>query len=818
MALNFATLTGGVFGIFGGSTFAESTSMWSDMIDFWVPKLAAILGFGFLIFIHELGHFLAAKACGVQCDRFYLGFGKAIIKKKWGGTEYGIGWIPLGGYVMMLGQDDDPRKLKEETERAKQKTAPMLANPENNDGDHANDVDENAATSGPVAGGNASGEFDPRSYLAKPVWQRMIIISAGVFMNFVAAIFLGAWAYAHGVNEVSPEIGALRAGGGAWEAGLDVGDRIEQIGDEKINNYKDMNIAVTFGPSGTDGDGHAVSVPVAVSRRGVDGQFRTVVLDVTPRIFPGESRARFGTSSSQTPTIAPLGDVLPGYLPQWQRDFYRDFGGRTITAVDVLESASGTVSDSTVQTTGMKTLETRSIHVYADLAKVFARYPERALRFHFAAEGKQPEAMTVVPPVPMMLPIQKNTDAAMVSQVGPIVRVRKNSAAFQAGLQNGDRIIAMDGEPLGDAILFAQKMRQKAFSENPTVKLTVERAATPNTADAAESNEEKSTTAESASVGETTPVGVAATEVTSASDANPTEVPSDTKEATQTETTTLVNTEEVSVTLEPVERFDAPTIAADPTVVMGDPLSIPQLGVALESIVPEGLTHAQFLLPESVEGMDAATWQTKRAELTEQLNVISFADGVSWPCFVELCQQYFPMRTRAVLEGNRPPSTRIEADLVASTTLFQPNHGVTCMPAITLVQAKSCGEAMRYGVDETVTGAGLVFRVLGNIGKLKKDIGGPIAIFKGANDTAAAGLSPYLIFLVMISANLAVLNILPIPALDGGHLVFLLWEGVTGKRPNESVQVALTMIGIALLMTLMFWAIGLDIARLFGLM
>ena len=64
-----------------------------------------------MIFVHELGHFSVAKLCGVKCEKFYLGFdigGLKFCKFRWGETEYGIGILPLGGYVKMLGQEDNP--------------------------------------------------------------------------------------------------------------------------------------------------------------------------------------------------------------------------------------------------------------------------------------------------------------------------------------------------------------------------------------------------------------------------------------------------------------------------------------------------------------------------------------------------------------------------------------------------------------------------------------------------------------------------------------------------------------------------------------
>ena len=89
----------------------------------WLAILEVAIGLGLVIFVHELGHFPVAKLCGVKCEKFYLGFdiaGLKLCKFRRGETEYGIGILPLGGYVKMLGQEDNPAKLREEIERAKQ--------------------------------------------------------------------------------------------------------------------------------------------------------------------------------------------------------------------------------------------------------------------------------------------------------------------------------------------------------------------------------------------------------------------------------------------------------------------------------------------------------------------------------------------------------------------------------------------------------------------------------------------------------------------------------------------------------------------------
>src|SRR4029079_17694728 len=87
----------------------------------WIRVIFKVsLGLGAVIFVHELGHFLVAKLCGVKCEKFMIGFdiGGYKLGRRWGDTVYGIGILPLGGYVKMLGQDDDPAHIKEQMEKS----------------------------------------------------------------------------------------------------------------------------------------------------------------------------------------------------------------------------------------------------------------------------------------------------------------------------------------------------------------------------------------------------------------------------------------------------------------------------------------------------------------------------------------------------------------------------------------------------------------------------------------------------------------------------------------------------------------------------
>ena len=188
------------------------------------------LGLGFVIFVHELGHFLVAKVCGVKCEKFYIGFdvgGLKLAKFQWGETEYGIGILPLGGYVKMLGQDDNPYRAADEMKRRARRRAVLSTAA---DGAHTQ-----------LPGGDLPPEptaephppYDPRSYMAQSVPERMAIISAGVIMNVIFAFFMATLAYGLGVQELPCNVSQVFAGGAAWEAGLKADDEIVQIGDLK---------------------------------------------------------------------------------------------------------------------------------------------------------------------------------------------------------------------------------------------------------------------------------------------------------------------------------------------------------------------------------------------------------------------------------------------------------------------------------------------------------------------------------------------------------------------------------------------------------
>ena len=228
-----------------------------------------VVGVNMLIIVHEWGHFIVARMCGVRCDKFYIWFdifGWKLFKFKWGDTEFGLGVLPLGGYVKMLGQEDNPGRLREELERAKAAEADKLTDGKDSSAEPSS---ETAGQGVDIKAAEAA-LYDPQSYLSKSVPQRMAIISAGVFMNVVFALVLAVCAYGLGVYKIDSEIGQVAPGGAAWKADLRAGDQVVEIAGERISSFDKLREATMLGDI-DDG------VEIVVKRPGVAEPVRTVV-------------------------------------------------------------------------------------------------------------------------------------------------------------------------------------------------------------------------------------------------------------------------------------------------------------------------------------------------------------------------------------------------------------------------------------------------------------------------------------------------------------------------------------------------------------
>jgi len=174
-----------------------------------------ILGFGFLIFIHEFGHFIVAKRKGVLVSKFSLGFGPALIRFTIGETEYAVSIIPLGGYCKLAGEMMQPEEAKGAAGKKKE--------------------DENVPPE--------------RLLSSKSVGQRMQIFAAGALMNLIAAFPLGILMAAIGGQEVIPQVSVLP--GSAYEAGIHSGDIITSVNGTPVEYWFQVEDAIEDIPPGT---------------------------------------------------------------------------------------------------------------------------------------------------------------------------------------------------------------------------------------------------------------------------------------------------------------------------------------------------------------------------------------------------------------------------------------------------------------------------------------------------------------------------------------------------------------------------------------
>ncbi|MGK6324097.1 M50 family metallopeptidase [Sphingomonas sp. DT-51] len=170
-----------------------------------ITALAFVLVIGPLVFVHEMGHYLAGRWFGVHAEAFSIGFGREIAG--WTdrrGTRWKLAWLPLGGYVRFAG-DMNP---------ASQPGAEWLALP----------AAERA-----------------RTFQAKPVWQRAIIVAAGPVVNFVLAVLiLAGFALAYGDARTPAVVGEALPGTAAAAAGLRAGDRVVALGGREMDTFEDM--------------------------------------------------------------------------------------------------------------------------------------------------------------------------------------------------------------------------------------------------------------------------------------------------------------------------------------------------------------------------------------------------------------------------------------------------------------------------------------------------------------------------------------------------------------------------------------------------
>jgi regulator of sigma E protease len=222
-----------------------------------IPEAARTLGsfaivLGVLVFIHELGHYLAARWRGVHVEAFSIGFGRPLAR--WTdrvGTEWRLCWLPLGGYVKLHGQER-PEDVSDEVR---------------------------------------AGWLPGRTFHTKSVLSRAIVVAAGPVANFLLAIVLFSILFAVQGEPGDPVVQSVLPDSAAMTAGLQPGDRIDAIDGRKINSFEDIVGIISTSPAkamtlSISHDGVARTVPVVSGSVDDGGGGRMGVLGITGALRP----------------------------------------------------------------------------------------------------------------------------------------------------------------------------------------------------------------------------------------------------------------------------------------------------------------------------------------------------------------------------------------------------------------------------------------------------------------------------------------------------------------------------------------------------
>ncbi|WP_237607701.1 site-2 protease family protein [Roseimaritima sediminicola] len=710
-------------GLFGGgpAVLADTTepSLLSRIGSQFYIWGSVALGLGLVVFVHELGHFLAAKLFGVKCEKFYVGFDvpislgpiklpRTLGKFRYGETEYGIGIIPLGGYVKMLGQDDDPRNMEKESQRIR------------GEGDADDGEDDEPAGPPPRAA------LDPRSYPAKSVGQRMVIISAGVVMNVITGVLFAAIAYGLGVEYTPAVIGATSPGDPAYTAGIEPGGRV-----------------LAVDGSEPDSQMHFSRMTLKILTHGLADPETPVELTVE---YPDGVRQYSVPAASDpfNPEFRKIG-VGPPYVARLNKP------QPAIDDTPAAEVLSAADAGADILAVDGEPLEENPVLGVTLRDRVANRLITRIDQPVTLTLRRQDEAETVTE---VTIPPRRMKTLGFELAPGPVAAVVKEGPAAKAGVQAGDRIIAIEGIDQLSAMQLPAEIRKL---DGP-VQLTL-RDAEGNTREV---------------------------QIEPVADHSPMPPYSSV-------------TGRIAINSLGLAYLPEPVVASSSAQAL-------QAGDVLSSVTvlwPGG---------ERPEKFDQRHLKLAVERLEEGWNM---SDRKMLVSLIHLAQQ-LPEQTRLRIIAERGPEKAVVDTTVAvhSSEHFYPDRGLVYQPLRRTQQAESLGAALALGLREGKWKMQEVFQFLRLLvtGKVSRNqVGGPLKIADMAASQAERGWAPLLLFLTLLSMNLAILNFLPIPALDGGHMLFLIAEAVMGRPVDEQLQMKLTMGGVLALLSLMIFVFANDI-------
>jgi regulator of sigma E protease len=785
-----------------------------------------VIGLGLVIFIHELGHFLVAKWCDVHVETFSIGFGPALpgCSFKRGETTYKIALFPLGGYVKMLGE----------------------------------------------GGENDEEDTDPRSYKNKAVGQRMAIISAGVAMNVVLGLICFIVAFKVGVFQMAPVVGVVEPGGPAWTKAVRSGDVFEQIDDIANPSFEDLKIKVMLtGPGQSvrfvlDTPGQE-SRTLTIEPRKLKNEPNPVIgvlwpfeLKLREKRYvsgrPGPVRRGSPAAAARVLDLQPGDQVLATTDPEHPQDTehllamppppsgqtfdYQQLAQRLRRLVDLplillVKRDTGQQERITVPPIGFEfedsivgTSDDEAVSPFqVKLLPMDARDPQGQHRDYFeflkrmkrlqdrpaVIQVRRKKEASDAAPVNVFVPPAYHRDLLGVRMVmGRVSAVREGSTAEQKGIKPRDIITHVELTAGKDRVRFATHPEHRDDRLLDPVRLP--------------------------------------------SDLRAWAIGRQSVKATVT-VKRVQGTEEQKAQVVPDLSWDyAWEFDEEQPLVPNASLSIPELGIAyqvkstVEDVAPgspaagrlfqgDVILAVNVLQPPRKPGESESWPDTPVMDLRAKgdpspdpaprwANVFYTLQEVEIPR-IRLLVRHTPTRDEgpgAVTEEKVIELSLTERDLHSASPwpLHDPLEvrGLLRLlePQERIVRASTLTEAVRMGMRHTIRTVVHIYLSLKSLvtGRVSvgENIAGPIRIAEIAYITAGRDWANLTLLLGIISVNLAVINFLPIPILDGGHMIFLIYEKFRGRPASETVRMAANWFGLVLLVSLMLFVTILDLVRI----
>ena len=677
-----------------------------------IAFLELVIGFGFLIFVHELGHFMVAKWVGIKCPQFAIGFGTAMLSWRkgigirkgstedeyekrvlahlhkngtltnekdeptvdqidqankelgLGETEYRLNYLPLGGYVKMLGQED---------------------------------LDAGATSN------------DPRSYNNKPIWARACVISAGVVMNMIFGFIFFIWAFQIGVPFPPAVVGgidkdmpaattyAMGHEGDPAYRGLKLGDVIKTIDGKPTNDMTDLRVAAALGEKD-------VPLTLTVDRYNVK---EPLTYKITPVPNPlAENLLGVGVIPSRSTNVAGITPNNPLYA-QGLRD-------------------------------NMKLVEINNQPITAFAQAYYATQSLKGSKADFTFEGKDAQRINLELAGQPTLTFNEDGQQNLIGMVpaASVLAFVNNSALEAAGGQVGDVLAKINNTTWPDTDTAAKLIRE-AGDEN-ALQITMLRQGK-------------------------------------------------------------------LVDLKPIH-----TVKNKLGFYFGLATNTTRVSKVLKDSPAEAMNLTAGSTIEQINGKKVANWNDM------QLALGQLQTTAEQPVQVAIMYQ--------LNIANNPTETStvtIPADSVKQIA----DAGWTMPAALDFQQlletviAKNPVAASKLGLEKTYQFVQQTYITLlrlfqGSVGV--SNLRGPVGIVDVGTQAAQKGFSWLLFFLGLISVNLAVINFLPLPIVDGGHIVFLIIEKIKGSPASPAVQIAAMWVGLALIGTIFVVVTYHDIVRLAG--